>query len=161
MYLYYIMGEARHTETDEKLMIYQALYGEKEIFVRPYKMFMEEVDRIKYPNVKQKYRFELANVPENYHKVMTEFIGNWCAFCSPSGQIWHGKIIEVYKGYIRVIKKNSERISVNYSEFIGFCNKPTKLEKNPMIRSFSIYKYLDIININKELLQLKIDYMNF
>lgn len=63
-YLYEILAIARHTETDEKLVIYKALYEDKEkginheVFARPLSMFMEEVDREKYPNVKQKYRFE-------------------------------------------------------------------------------------------------------
>ena len=58
-YLYEIVSWARHSETDERYVVYRALYGTREIWVRPYDMFMEEVDRAKYPAVKQKYRFEL------------------------------------------------------------------------------------------------------
>ena len=39
-------------------LVYRALYGSKETWVRPYAMFMEEVDRVKYPQVRQTYRFE-------------------------------------------------------------------------------------------------------
>ena len=57
-YLYEYIGVAMHSETRDKMIVYRALYGEKELFVRPYEMFMDEVDHEKHPEIRQKYRFE-------------------------------------------------------------------------------------------------------
>ena len=58
-YLYKIIAlDVKHTETGERFAVYQALYGNKEIFARPMDMFFSEVDREKYPYAKQKYRLE-------------------------------------------------------------------------------------------------------
>ncbi len=61
---YYIVEDiAIHSETKEKYVAYRALYGgQNELYIRPYDMFLSKVDKEKYPNVKQEYRFELQAV---------------------------------------------------------------------------------------------------
>ena len=58
-YLYRIVDIAIHSESKEKYMVYQGLYGNCETYIRPLDMFMSEVDHEKYPDIKQKYRFEI------------------------------------------------------------------------------------------------------
>ena len=55
---YQILMFATDSETREALVVYRALYGERGVWVRPKEMFFSPVDREKYPDAKQTYRFE-------------------------------------------------------------------------------------------------------
>ena len=59
---YIVLDVAIHSETKDKYVVYRGLYGENELYVRPIDMFLSEVDHKKYPNISQKYRFELQNI---------------------------------------------------------------------------------------------------
>lgn len=60
---YYIVVDiAYDCETKEKIVVYRQLYEDMKLWIRPYDMFLSEVDHEKYPNVEQKYRFELQEI---------------------------------------------------------------------------------------------------
>lgn len=62
---YYIVEEvAKDSETLEDMVVYRKLYEDTTCWVRPLKMFLSEVDQTKYPDIKQKYRFELQEIKD-------------------------------------------------------------------------------------------------
>ena len=59
---YIVEGVAKHSETQEDYVIYRKLYGDNAMWIREKSMFLSEVDHEKYPDVKQKFRFELIDL---------------------------------------------------------------------------------------------------
>lgn len=69
---YQIRCLAKHSETEELMVVYQQMYEPFETYVRPLSMFMEEVDREKYPDARQKYRFALIGEEDEEENIPAE-----------------------------------------------------------------------------------------
>lgn len=59
---YIVLDVAQNSENNDKYVVYRALYGENKLWIREINMFLSEVDHDKYPDIDQKYRFELQNI---------------------------------------------------------------------------------------------------
>lgn len=74
---YWVFGTALHSETEEALVVYRALYGDAGLWVRPYGLFTSPVDRVKYPDAVQELRFE--KVPDDMVAALRAAHPDW--FC--------------------------------------------------------------------------------
>ena len=66
--LYKVLAVAVHTESEEKLVVYQSVDNPDRVFARPLEMFMSDIDRFRYPLIRAKYRFTLVSEPEEETK---------------------------------------------------------------------------------------------
>lgn len=106
---YEIIDIAIHSETEEEMVVYRQLYGEYKTYVRPLDMFLSEVDHEKYPEVTQKYRFEL--VKNEKKKTQPEEV--LIQFLDAKGSKEKYQILEEYEGPIDDHLINNMAISVD------------------------------------------------
>lgn len=121
---YQIIAIAKHTETEEDCVVYQALYGENGIFVRPLDMFMEKVDKEKYPDAIQEYRFEL----EEEENLLIKFLD-----------------LETYGEKLCFLQKHRGEINGDFLEAVAACMDFTESAPTIELRLDQIMHYLEML----------------
>lgn len=118
--LYQIVTVATHSETGESLVVYQALYGDFQVYARPLSMFLSEVDHKKYPDVKVKYRFEkiqiehvAVNRTEEYIQEVSEDITPLLEFLDAKDNQEKRNILIQYKAELTEIMLDSMGSSID------------------------------------------------
>ena len=114
--LYQIVTVARHSETKELLVIYQALYDDFGVYARPLEMFMSEVDHGKYPEVIQKYRFEKVEREELAGKKAAA-----ARTCEPTAEVSDVKAethSETVKAYAEPVEAQEDMPNPKLMEFL-------------------------------------------
>ena len=137
--LYQVIAVAEHTQSGEELVIYQALYGDFRVFARPLDMFLSPVDRDKYPDAPQKYRFEPVDRASLAEETEEALAGDFA-----EQFILRFFDEESYEGKWRLLDREGERLSRNTLEIIcGGMEIPGNGEDSAEELLYSLKRYLE------------------
>ena len=144
--LYKIITIATHSETREKMVVYQALYGDYGVYVRPLSMFSSKVDHDKYPEVEQEYRFERVD----------EILGNISTSLVTESDIEDEKNMESVVEDVNGVAENAQLGAVD-PLILEFLDAETYQEKSNILTALHHRINDEIINTLAAALDIVID----
>ncbi len=146
--MYQIVAVAIHSETREKMVVYQALYGTFDVYVRPLSMFTSEVDHEKYPDVLQKYRFERVDLKDSDSKDQPEAEqkeeGNKEEHHGPNKNLLAFLDAETYHEKLEVLRTYKEKFTAE--ELLAICEimEIGRADSEPEEKYYAVERYLEL-----------------
>ena len=138
--MYQVTAVAIHSETREKMVVYQALYGTFDVYVRPLSMFISEVDHEKYPDVLQKYRFERVDLKETVvqDQPVSELKDG------PNKNLLAFLDAETYHEKLEVLRTYKDKFTAE--ELLAICEimEIGRMDSEPEEKYYAVERYLEL-----------------
>lgn len=146
--MYQVVAVAIHSETREKMVVYQALYGTFDVYVRPLSMFISEVDHEKYPDVLQKYRFERVDLKDSDSKDQPEAEqkeeGKKEEHHGPNKNLLAFLDAETYHEKLEVLRTYKDKFTAE--ELLSICEimEIGRADSEPEEKYYAVERYLEL-----------------
>lgn len=146
--MYQVVAVAIHSETREKMVVYQALYGTFDVYVRPLSMFISEVDHEKYPDVLQTYRFERVDLKDSDSKDQPEAEqkeeGKKEEHHGPNKNLLAFLDAETYHEKLEVLRTYKDKFTAE--ELLAICEimEIGRADSEPEEKYYAVERYLEL-----------------
>lgn len=146
--MYQVVAVAIHSETRENMVVYQALYGTFDVYVRPLSMFISEVDHEKYPDVLQKYRFERVDLKDSDSKDQPEAEqkeeGKKEEHHGPNKNLLAFLDAETYHEKLEVLRTYKDKFTAE--ELLAICEimEIGRADSEPEEKYYAVERYLEL-----------------